>query len=111
MKLNDTKTRRAVYWLLLYRAQSGKCVLCNKHMVTNDFTMGPHDPNRSTFEHLKCKSVGGGEDLFNQALSHQRCNEARKDAPLTPDQELTVMELHVNLRRLLSEIGLAVPPG
>ena len=65
---------------LLRWAQSSKCAGCGGH-VPSASKLKRHDPDYPTFDHVIPRRYGGGRTIGNGLLKHQRCNQARGDAP------------------------------
>lgn len=77
---------------LLMEAQEGKCVLCGLQIVTYDR------------DHVDGFAESRNDSLLNARLAHPRCNNARGDAPLTPDQQARVSFSGARLERLLTAL-------
>ncbi len=64
---------------LLWYAQDGKCLLCDKQV-------GWNTPDAS-IDHIVPKSRGGTLHIDNVALTHKRCNNERGRRLLTDEQQ------------------------
>ena len=70
----------------LWRRQNGRCAICGEAMPRGRFDT-PHatvwKKLRPTFDHIRPRAKGGGDDPGNLQLAHARCNK-RKGASWKP---------------------------
>lgn len=72
--MSFTAKRRLELVRKLYHAWGNSCILCGgKFSVCNP----------ATIEHIRPKSMGGGNEVENLALAHVYCNSARGNASFT----------------------------
>lgn len=80
---SDARKRR------LWRKQSGRCALCNRHMRhwTERNSKGGLYANTATIDHIEPLSLGGSlKRVENQQLACSKCNNKRGNAPLSAKQ-------------------------
>lgn len=76
-------------WQLVTRimARDGQnCMICGEQLdrrIRNETS-----PHYITFDHILPRSLGGGDELANKRLAHQRCNQDRGNDPITPADEV-----------------------
>jgi len=67
----------------LWAKQDGLCAICSKPMPRGRFEV-PHatlwKKLRPTFDHIRPRSKGGGDDPANLQLAHARCNKQKGDS-------------------------------
>lgn len=99
---HDTELRYIAQGILEW-AQRGECVLCGQHVSAGYST---DRDERATFDHLKPKAEGGGDELLNLALVHSACNAERGSAPLSRGQQSRAAHREVRLLQFFAKLGV-----
>lgn len=67
----------------LWLRQQGRCALCDEPMPETRWQT-PHatvwKKLRPTFDHIRPRSKGGGDELENLQLAHAACNKRKGDS-------------------------------
>lgn len=89
----------------LINAQGGVCFLCGLSL-TVDESLSPSDPNRSSFDHVLPKALGGN-DRKNRLAAHRSCNTLKSDrAPFACELLfLRVVNIYVDTNRANGKMG------
>lgn len=67
----------------LWQTQDGRCAICGEPMPTGRFNV-PHatvwKKRRPTFDHIRPRTKGGGDEPENLQLAHAQCNKQKGDS-------------------------------
>lgn len=67
----------------LWQKQDGRCAICGEPMPKGRFDT-PHatvwKKRRPTFDHIRPRTKGGGDEAANLQLAHAACNKRKGDS-------------------------------
>src|SRR5688500_6705365 len=69
----------------IFALHGDACWLCNGRL---DFSPDAAPSKKPTIEHLRAKSLGGGNELDNLRLCHPKCNERLSNKTLSEKESM-----------------------